>query len=145
MKNQNISQLDMMKNKSMVGATSQMQQLGKGKRKYSLKMEKTNKKFLAKLMTELKKQVASYGEAQQAKGMLSFLTYIEKNAGKKEPKKVNSEIKITFAELNFLKQTVKDSIVGMEKMEFKWYQVFKKIIIKMMIKQYKMLFEDINK
>jgi hypothetical protein len=30
-------------------------------------------------------------------------------------------------------------------MEFKWYQVFRKVMIKIMLKQYKYLLEDLNK
>ncbi|MGM0508212.1 MAG: hypothetical protein ACQERZ_03490 [Fusobacteriota bacterium] len=135
-----MSQIDMMKNKSMMGMASYVQKLGKGKRKHVLKIEKHNKKMLGKLAGELKKQASAYGE-QQAKGMLNFLSYLENEAKKKKKK----ELKVSFAELNFLKKTLRESLARMDEMEYKWYQFFRKWMMKLMAKQYRELLKDITK
>lgn len=49
------------------------------------------------------------------------------------------ELKVSFEEYEFLKKMVIDSVKGMEAMEFKWYQLIKKGMIKMMVKQYREL------
>ena len=49
------------------------------------------------------------------------------------------ELKVSFEEYEFLKKMVIDSVKRMEAMEFKWYQLIKKGMIKMMVKQYREL------
>lgn len=67
-----MSQTDMMNNQAMMGMASLLQMVGKGKRKYNIKIDSTNKKFLGKMAVEMKKQMAGYGEMNQTKGVIQF-------------------------------------------------------------------------
>ena len=135
-----MSQVDMMNNQAMMGMASFMQKLGKGKRKYIVKLDKGNKKFLGTLVKEMKKQMGVYGNNPQTKGMNNFLNYLETECGKKE-----LEVKMSYDELEFLKKTISESVKQMGIMQFKWYQFIKKMAIKMMAKQYKILLEELQK
>lgn len=135
-----MSQVDMMNNQAMMGMASFMQKLGKGKRKYVIKIDKGNKKFLGKLAEEMKKQMGVYGNNPQAKGMGIFLNYLES-----ECKKKDKELRLSYDELEFLKKTISESVKQMTTIKFKWYQFIKKIAVKMMAKQYKILLEEIKK
>ena len=55
-----MTQTDMMNNQAMMGMASLLQMIGKGKRKYNIRVDKSNKKFLEKLAVEMKKQMADY-------------------------------------------------------------------------------------
>ncbi len=126
---------------SMMGMMNSMQKIGKGKRKYTIKLEKANKKFLSKFIDEIKKQFGGQEAAPQQKGVLEFLDYLKAQCEIKD----RTEVRVSFEELEFLKRMVADSIKGMEGMQFKWYQFIKKSMMKAMIVQYKNLFEELKK
>ncbi len=135
-----MTQTDMMNNQAMMGMASLLQMIGKGKRKYNIRVDKSNKKFLEKLAVEMKKQMADYANSPQTKGVIQFLEYLETEAKNKK-----ETIPMSHEEVDFLRKTVSASIKQMESMEFKWYQFLKKWFIKVMIKQNRMLLEDINR
>jgi hypothetical protein len=135
-----MSQTDLMNNQSMAGMASLLQMVGKGKRKYNISMNPSNKKFLGKMAAEMKKQMAGYAEVQQTKGVVLFLEYLET-----ESKNKNMTIPMSHEEVDFLRKTIVSSVKQMEIMEFKWYQFFKKMVVKMMVKQNKLLVEDLNR
>ena len=120
---------------SMMGMMNSIQKIGKGKGKYSIMLDKNNKKFLAKFIDEVKKQFASSPLGAQGQGVSDFFDYVKKMCEDKN----QMELKVSFEEYEFLKKMVIDSIKGMEGMEFKWYQLIKKGMIKMMVKQYREL------
>ncbi len=120
---------------SMMGMMNSIQKIGKGKRKYSIMLDKNNKKFLAKFIDEVKKQFASSPLGAQGQGVSDFFDYVKKMSEDKN----QMELKVSFEEYEFLKKMVIDSIKGMEGMQFKWYQLIKKGMIKMMVKQYREL------
>ena len=120
---------------SMMGMMNSIQKIGKGKRKYSIMLDKNNKKFLAKFIDEVKKQFASSPLGTQGQGVSDFFDYVKKMCKDKN----QMELKGSFEEYEFLKKMVIDSVKGMEAMEFKWYQLIKKGMIKMMVKQYREL------
>lgn len=120
---------------SMMGMMNSIQKIGKGKRKYSIMLDKNNKKFLAKFIDEVKKQFASSPLGAQGQGVSDFFDYVKKMSEDKN----QMELKVSFEEYEFLKKMVIDSVKGMEAMEFKWYQLIKKGMIKMMVKQYREL------
>lgn len=120
---------------SMMGMMNSIQKIGKGKRKYSIMLDKNNKKFLAKFIDEVKKQFASSPLGGQGQGVSDFFDYVKKMCEDKN----QMELKVSFEEYEFLKKMVIDSVKGMEAMEFKWYQLIKKGMIKMMVKQYREL------
>lgn len=128
-----ISPMEMNQMSSMMGMMSSIQKIGKGKRKYSIPLEKSNKKFLVQFMDEIKKQFAGSAMAEQNKMVYDFLVYVKDVASKKE----STELKVSFEEEEFLKRILKDSLRGMEGMEFKWYQFVKKRMVKIIMKQYR--------
>ncbi len=137
----NLNPMQMNNMSSMMGMMNTMQRIGKSKRKYAIKLEKANKKFLAKFIDEIKKQFAGQETAPQQQGVIDFLDYLKAQCEIKD----RTEVKVSFEELEFLKRMIGDSIRGMEGMQFKWYQIIKKMMMKAMLTQYKQLFEEIKK
>lgn len=119
---------------SMMGMMGILQKIGKGKRKYSIKLEKNHKKFLARFMVDIKKEFEkTYSNVPQMKGVLSFLDYIKTSCENKELKELN----VSYEEFDFLKRMLMDNLRGMEAMQLKWYQLIKKATLKMMKTQYR--------
>jgi len=139
MKAQNMNGIQMKNMSGMMGIQNAMQRIGKGKRKYTVKISKHNKKFLGKFVEEIQKQMGSENNPQ-IKGVLDFLTYLKAECSKKEV----MEIKMSFDELEFLKKMVVDSIKGMEGATYKWYQIINKGMIKAMIKSNRSLLEELK-
>jgi hypothetical protein len=140
MKNVNgMNGIQMKQMSGMMGIQNAMQRIGKGKRKYSVKISKHNKKFLGKFVEEIQKQVGAENNPQM-KGIADFLNYLKAECNKKEV----TEIKMSFDELEFLKKMVIDSIKGMEGMTFKWYQIVNKLMMKTMIKSNRELLEELK-
>ncbi len=128
-----ISPMEMNQMSSMMGMMSSLQKIGKGKRKYSIPLDKSSKKFLVRFIDEVKKQFAGSAMADQNKQIYDFLVYVKEVSEKKE----STELKVSFEEEEFLKRMLKDSVRGMETMEFKWYQFVKKRMVKMLTSQYR--------
>ena len=82
-----------------------------------------------------KKQFSDTASNSQYAGVYNFLTYITDTASKKE----TTEIKMSFEEQEFIKRMLQDSVRGMEKMQFFWYQFIRKFTVKMLTKQYREL------
>ncbi|MCF2612250.1 MULTISPECIES: hypothetical protein [Fusobacterium] len=119
---------------SMMGMMGILQKIGKGKRKYSIKLEKNHKKFLARFMVDIKKEFEkTYANVPQMKGVLSFLDYIKTSCENKDLKELN----VSYEEFDFLKRMLMDNLRGMEAMQLKWYQLIKKATLKMMKTQYR--------
>ncbi|WP_028856754.1 hypothetical protein [Psychrilyobacter atlanticus] len=139
MKGQNMNGMQMRNMSGMMGIQNAMQRIGKGKRKYTVKISKHNKKFLGKFVEEIQKQMGSENNPQM-KGVLDFLTYLKAECNKK----AITEIKMSFDELEFLKKMVVDSVKGMEGMTYKWYQIINKLMVKTMIKSNRSLLEELK-
>jgi hypothetical protein len=139
MKGQNMNGMQMRNMSGMMGIQNAMQRIGKGKRKYTVKISKHNKKFLGKFVEEIQKQMGSENNPQM-KGVLDFLTYLKAEC----TKKTVTEIKMSFDELEFLKKMVVDSVKGMEGMTYKWYQIVNKLMVKTMIKSNRSLLEELK-
>lgn len=135
----NMSPMQMNNASSMMGAMNMMQKLGKGKRKYSIELEKNDKKFLGKFLEEAKKQFPSTAD-QGTKPIVEFFDYINSICQDTTKK----ELRLSFEELEFLKKMLSDSVRGMEAMNFKWYQLIRKGMVKLMVKQYRELLKKIN-
>ena len=131
-----INPMEMNAMSSMMGMMGILQKIGKGKRKYSIKLDKNHKKFLVRFMTDIKKEFEkTYANVPQMKGVLVFLDYIRTSCQIKELKELN----VSYEEFDFLKRMIMDSLRGMESMELKWYQFIKKGTLKMMKVQYREL------
>ncbi|MGL4307645.1 hypothetical protein [Cetobacterium sp. SF1] len=133
----NMNPMQMSNMSSMLGVMNSIQKIGKGKRKYSVKLDKSTKKFLSKFIDEVKKQ---FTITPQTQNLTEFFDYIKSVADNKD----RMELKLSFEEIDFLKRMVSDSIKGMEAMQFKWYQFVKKSMIKVLVKQYRELLSRIN-
>lgn len=129
----NHMQLNSMSN--MMGIMNTVQKIGKGKRKISVKLEKSNKKFLGRFIDEVKKQFLSSAMAAQTSALGDFFDYVKSVAENKQA----TELKLSFEEFEFMKRMLMDSIKGMENMEFKWYQFIKKGMLKVLLRQYREL------
>ena len=129
-----LNPMEMNSMSSMMGMMSVLQKIGKGKRKYSVKLEKNHKKFLVRFMTDIKKQFEqTYAYICKMKGVLSFFDYVKSVC----ENKTSAELKLSYEEFDFLKRLLTDSLKGMDAMKLKWYNLVKKATIKMMKTQYK--------
>ena len=136
-----ISQQDMMNAQAYAGIMSKIEKLGKGKRKYKLNFDKTTKKYFGKMIKEFSKQLQGYQNNPQTKSIIDFYSYIELET----TKAANQPIMVSFEELEFLKGTMAETIKSMEKIQYKWYDFFKKILTKTMVKQNKVILEILKK
>lgn len=130
-----MSPMEMNNISSMMGMMNSIQKIGKGKRKYSVKLEKGDKKLLVKFIDEAKKQFSGTTSIDQYAGVYGFLNYVGETAANKD----TTELKVSFEEYEFLKKMLIDSVKGMEKMQFFWYQFIRKTMVKILTKQYKEL------
>ena len=130
-----LSPMEMNNMSSMMGIMNIIQKIGKGKRKYTLKLDKNDKKLLVRFINEAKKQFTDTASNSQYAGVYNFLTYITDIASKKE----STEIKMSYEEQDFVKRMLQDSVRGMEKMQFFWYQFIRKFTVKTLTKQYREL------
>ncbi|MGL4392341.1 MAG: hypothetical protein ACRCSK_02755 [Fusobacteriaceae bacterium] len=121
---------------SMMSMMSLIQKIGKGKRKYEIHLDKSDKKFLSKFVDEAKKQFPG-GNEPQMKPLMEFFSYLKVGCDTKSKSK--APLKISYEELEFMKKMLVDSVKGMEGMTFKWYQVLKKSMLKVLLKQYKVI------
>lgn len=135
----NMNPMQMNSMTSMMGMMNTIQKIGKGKRKYVVKLDKNSKKFLSKFIDEVKKQFGA-NMNDQNQGLVEFFDYIKMVADDKN----KMELRLSFEEMEFLKRMVADSIKGMEAMQFKWYQIIRKTMIKLLVKQYRELLTRIN-
>lgn len=136
-----INQQDMMNAQAYTGIMSKIEKLGKGKRKYKLFFDKTAKKYFGKMVKEFSKQLQGYQNNPQTKNVIEFYSYIELETAKA----ANQPIMVSFEELEFLKGTMSETIKGMEKVQYKWYDIFRKVLTKTMIKQNKIILEELKK
>lgn len=134
----NMNPMQMNAMSSMMGMMNAIQKIGKGKRKYTVNLDKTTKKFLSKFIEEVKKQFTSNNSTPN---VVQFLDYVKSTADLKD----KMELKVSYEELEFLTRMVSDSIRGMEAVQFKWYQLIRKGMTKAMIKQYRELLSQLKK
>ncbi|MBC2851286.1 hypothetical protein H5J22_07675 [Cetobacterium sp. 8H] len=134
----NMNPMQMNAMSSMMGMMNSIQKIGKGKRKYSVTLDKGTKKFLSKFIEEIKKQFAVNNGMQNVN---QFLDYVKSIADTKD----RMELKLSYEEQEFLTRMVTDAVKGMEAVKFKWYQLIKKSMTKLMIKQYRELLIQLKK
>ena len=99
-----LSPMEMNNMSSMMGMMNSIQKIGKGKRKYTVKLDKTDKKLLVRFINEAKKQFTDTASNSQYAGVYNFLTYITDTASKKE----TTEIKMSYEEQDFIKRMLQD-------------------------------------
>lgn len=84
-------------------------------------------------MTDIKKQFEEAYSESQVKGVLTFFDYVKVTC---ENKSV-TELKLSYEEFDFLKKLVSETLKQMDAMQFKWYNLIKKVTVKMMKTQYR--------
>lgn len=134
----NMNPMQMNAMSSMMGMMNSIQKIGKGKRKYSVSLDKGTKKFLSKFIEEIKKQFAVNNGMQNVG---QFLDYVKLVADSKD----KMDLKLSYEEQEFLTKMVSDAVKGMESVQFKWYQLIKKSMTKVMAKQYRQLLVQLKK
>lgn len=134
----NLNHMQMNAMSSMMGMMNSIQKIGKGKRKYTINLDKGTKKFLPKLVEELEKQFVGNQGMQNVK---QFLDYVKKAA----TDKATTKLRLSYEEQEFLTKILSDGVKGMESVKFKWYQIFKKSMTKVLINQYKELIKELKK
>lgn len=122
---------------AMMGMMNSIQKIGKGKRKYTVNLDKASKKFLSKFIEEIKKQFSANGMPN----VIEFLDYVKSVADSKD----KMELKLSYEELDFLIKMLSEAVKGIESMQFKWYQFIKKSMTKVMAKQYRELLKELKK
>ncbi len=127
-----LNPMEMNSMSSMMGMMTLLQKIGKGKRKYSVKLEKNHKKFLVRFMTDIKKQFAEAYSDTQMKGVLAFFDYVKVTC----ENKATTELKLSYEEFDFLKRLLSDSLKHIDGIKLKWYNLIKKVTFKMMKMQY---------
>ena len=137
-----VNNMTLVNAKSQSKAASLVQKIGKGKRKAKVELSKGNMKYLGKLVKEMKKQMLPY--EKQAANVFTFLNYLEKEAQSKS-KKIT--LMPSFEELDFLKMQVKESTKAIEdlRLNLKWYNLFKKFMYGLLVKQNKYFLEELTK
>ena len=100
-----LSPMEMNNMSSMMGMMNSIQKIGKGKRKYTVKLDKTDKKLLVRFINEAKKQFTDTASNSQYAGVYNFLTYITDIASKKE----STEIKMSYEDEKEYIKKVKSS------------------------------------
>ncbi|PID67086.1 MAG: hypothetical protein CR959_02005, partial [Fusobacteriales bacterium] len=81
------------------------------------------------------KQFAVNSPKDQYTGVYNFLNYVGESCSKDS----KDDLKVSYEEHEFLKKMLMDSVKGMEKLQFFWYQFIKKMMTRTLIKQYKVL------
>ena len=132
-----VTNMTLVNAKSQSKAASLIQKIGKGKRKAKVELSKGNMKYLGKLVKEMKKQMLPY--EKQAGNVFTFLNYLEKEA---QSKSKRITLMLSFEELDFLKMQVKESTKAVEELRLtlKWYNLAKKFIYGLLVKQNKYFF-----
>lgn len=137
-----VTNMTLVNAKSQSKAASLIQKIGKGKRKAKVELSKGNMKYLGKLVKEMKKQMLPY--EKQAANVFTFLNYLEKEA---QSKSKRITLMLSFEELDFLKMQVKESTKAVEELRLtlKWYNLAKKFIYGLLVKQNKYFLEELTK
>ncbi|MEG0584434.1 MAG: hypothetical protein RR476_07690, partial [Cetobacterium sp.] len=90
----NMNPMQMNSMSSMMGMMNTIQKIGKGKRKYVVKLDKNSKKFLSKFVDEVKKQFGANMNGQN-QGLVEFFDYIKMVADDKN----KMELRLSFEEM----------------------------------------------
>ena len=137
-----VNNMTLVNAKSQSKAASLVQKIGKGKRKAKVELSKGNMKYLGKLVKEMKKQMLPY--EKKTANVFTFLNYLEKEAQSKS-KKIT--LMLSFEELDLLKMQVKESTKAIEdlRLNLKWYNLFKKFMYGLLVKQNKYFLEELTK
>lgn len=126
----NMNEMSVINMKSQMALMSAMQKVGKGKRKVTLELNRTNQRFLSSFMKEFKKTLEKES-TNKVNNILSFADYIIKNTEStrknKKPKIVL--LLISYEEQDFLRLQMAETVNAIRETRktLKWYNLIKKI------------------
>ena len=144
-----MNDMEMVNVKNQMKMGEMMKKIGKGKRKVSVTFALGSRRYLHKLIDELKKQMTIY--EKQLLNMFSFFDYLQKQVevvktkGKKKEK--TKSVLLSYEELDFLKMQIRETTKGIktEKEKLKWNNLIKKALYKTLLKQNELLSEELSK
>ena len=148
-----MNDMEMVNVKNQMKMGEMMKKIGKGKRKVSVTFALGSRRYLHKLIDELKKQMTIY--EKQLPNMFSFFDYLQnqvevvKVQGKKKHKTKDKtkSVLLSYEELDFLKMQIRETTKGIktEKEKLKWNNLIKKALYKTLLKQNELLSEELSK
>ena len=148
-----MKDMEMVNVKNQMKMGEMMKKIGKGKRKVSATFGLGSRRYLHKLIDELKKQMTIY--EKQLPNMFSFFDYLQKQVevvkvkGKKKQKTKDKtkSVLLSYEELDFLKMQIRETTKGIktEKEKLKWHNLIKKALYKTLLKQNELLSEELSK
>ena len=148
-----MNDMEMVNVKNQMKMGEMMKKIGKGKRKVSVTFALGSRRYLHKLIDELKKQMTIY--EKQLPNMFSFFDYLQKQVevvkvkGKKKQKtkEKTKSVLLSYEELDFLKMQIRETTKGIktEKEKLKWNNLIKKALYKTLLKQNELLSEELSK
>ena len=148
-----MNDMEMVNVKNQMKMGEMMKKIGKGKRKVSATFGLGSRRYLHKLIDELKKQMTIY--EKQLPNMFSFFDYLQKQVevvkvkGKKKQKTKDKtkSVLLSYEELDFLKMQIRETTKGIktEKEKLKWNNLIKKALYKTLLKQNELLSEELSK
>lgn len=130
-----MNQIEMENTKKMMEMTSLMQRVGKGKRKYGIKLGYTARQVLARTLIEMKKLILSEGSLP--KNLDEFIEHIN---GSKSSK----NIIMSYDEISFLKSFLSLNISQQEAIKLPWYRIFSRFMNYLALVQYKEIIEKLK-
>ena len=141
-----MNEMEMVNVKNQMKMGEMMKKIGKGKRKVSVTFSLGSRRYMSKLIDELKKQMVTY--EKQLPNVFNFFDYLKKQVevvkGKKKEK--TKTVLLSYEELDFLKIQIKETTKGikMETEKLKWYNLMKKALYKTLFKQNELLLSELN-
>ena len=141
-----MNEMEMVNVKNQMKMGEMMKKIGKGKRKVSVIFSLGSRRYMSKLIDELKKQMVTY--EKQLPNVFNFFDYLKKQVevvkGKKKEK--TKTVLLSYEELDFLKIQIKETTKGikMETEKLKWYNLMKKALYKTLLKQNELLLSELN-
>ena len=141
-----MNEMEMVNVKNQMKMGEMMKKIGKGKRKVNVTFSLGSRRYMSKLIDELKKQMVVY--EKQLPNVFSFFDYLKKQVevvkGKKKEK--TKTVQLSYEELDFLKMQIRETTKGikMETEKLKWYNLVKKALYKTLLKQNELLLNELN-
>lgn len=142
-----ISDMTLVNAKAQAKMSQLVQKIGKGKRRVKVNLSKSSRSYLAKMIEEMKKQMAIY--EKQLPNLFQFFNYLEKETKitKENKKEKTKDILLSYEEIDFVKLQIRETIKGIDKLrgELKWYNIIKKGLYKTLKKQNELVLEELGK
>lgn len=131
-----MNHIEMQNMKDMMEMNNLFQKVGKGKRKYNIKLSYSARALLDKTLTEMRKAISYEGSVPR--NFDEFVSYISISTKSKEG------FSLTFDEINFLKKMINLTIRQQENMKLPWYKVLTRLFASLASIQYKEILANLK-